>query len=177
MDLILLDLMLPDISGYTVLKEIRKISEVPVIILSARSAVADQMSGFEKGADDYITKPFTLALVDVYKRQVQGYVCVSRPRRFGKSMAANMLTAYYSRGCDSREIFSKFEISESPDFEKYRNKYNTIFLNMQEFLSRSDSVEALVDRVKKLVLRDLKREYPDVDYFDDTDLVLSLIHI
>lgn len=63
--------------------------------------------------------------------------------------AANMLTAYYSRGCDSREIFSKFEISESPDFEKYRNKYNTIFLNMQEFLSRSDSVEALVDRGKK----------------------------
>ena len=62
-DLVLLDLMLPDISGYTVLKEIRKISEVPVIILSARSAVADQMSGFEKGADDYITKPFSLALV------------------------------------------------------------------------------------------------------------------
>lgn len=65
-DLILLDLMLPDISGYTVLKEIRKVSEVPVIILSARSAVADQMSGFEKGADDYITKPFTLGLVKLH---------------------------------------------------------------------------------------------------------------
>ena len=65
-DLVLLDLMLPDISGYTVLKEIRKISEVPVIILSARSAVADQMSGFEKGADDYITKPFSLALAKMH---------------------------------------------------------------------------------------------------------------
>lgn len=65
-DLVLLDLMLPDISGYTVLKEIRKISEVPVIILSARLAVADQMSGFEKGADDYITKPFSLALVKLH---------------------------------------------------------------------------------------------------------------
>ena len=65
-DLVLLDLMLPDISGYTVLKEIRKISEVPVIILAARSAVADQMSGFEKGADDYITKPFSLALVKLH---------------------------------------------------------------------------------------------------------------
>ena len=65
-DLILLDLMLPDISGYTVLKEIRKISDVPVIILSARSAVADQMSGFEKGADDYITKPFALSLVKMH---------------------------------------------------------------------------------------------------------------
>ena len=65
-DMILLDLMLPDISGYSVLKEIRKVSEVPVIILSARSAVADQMSGFEKGADDYITKPFTLGLVKLH---------------------------------------------------------------------------------------------------------------
>lgn len=65
-DLVLLDLMLPDISGYTVLKEIRKLSEVPVIILSARSAVVDQMSGFEKGADDYITKPFTLGLVKLH---------------------------------------------------------------------------------------------------------------
>ena len=65
-DLVLLDLMLPDISGYTILKEIRKVSEVPVIILSARSAVADQMSGFEKGADDYITKPFTLGLMKLH---------------------------------------------------------------------------------------------------------------
>lgn len=65
-DLILLDLMLPDISGYSVLNEIRKISEVPVIILSARSAVDDQMRGFEKGADNYITKPFTLALVKMH---------------------------------------------------------------------------------------------------------------
>lgn len=69
-DLILLDLMLPDISGYAVLKEIRKISEVPVIILSARSAVADQMSGFEKGADDYITKPFSLSLVKMHMEAV-----------------------------------------------------------------------------------------------------------
>ena len=122
----------------------------------------------------YVDKTGLIQYTNRVMNTLQGYVCVSRPRRFGKSMAANMLTAYYSRGCDSRELFSKFEISESPDFEKYRNKYNTISLNMQEFLSRSDSVEALVDRVKKLVLRDLKREYPDVDYFDDTDLVESM---
>lgn len=65
-ELVLLDLMLPDMSGYTVLQEIRKISDVPVIILSAKSEVTDQMSGFEKGADDYITKPFTLKLVKLH---------------------------------------------------------------------------------------------------------------
>ena len=114
----------------------------------------------------YIDKTGLIEYTNKVMNTTQAFICNSRPRRFGKSITADMLTAYYSRGCDSREIFSKFEISESPDFEKYRNKYNTIFLNMQEFLSRSDSVEALVDRVKKLVLRDLKREYPDVDYFD-----------
>ena len=104
----------------------------------------------------------------------QNYVCVSRPRRFGKSMAANMLTAYYSRGCNSKELFGKFEIAKDKDFEKYLNQYNTIFLNMQEFLSRSHNVEELIDRVKKLVIRDLKMEYPEVDYFDDTDLIESM---
>ena len=110
------------------------------------------MESFEKSVNSeiYVDKTGLIGYTNRVMNTLQGYVCVSRPRRFGKSMAANMLTAYYSRGCDSREIFSKFEISESPDFEKYRNKYNTIFLNMQEFLSRSDSVEALVDRVKNL---------------------------
>lgn len=66
MDLILLDLMLPDISGYDVLKEIRNTSDVPVILLTARSSVEDQMNGFGSGADDYITKPYTLELVKLH---------------------------------------------------------------------------------------------------------------
>lgn len=65
-DLILLDVMMPDISGYEVLREIRGTSNVPVIMLTARSSVEDQMSGFEKGADDYITKPYTLGLVKLH---------------------------------------------------------------------------------------------------------------
>lgn len=65
-DMILLDVMLPELSGYFVLKEIRKISDVPVIMLTARSSVEDQMCGFEKGADDYIVKPYTLDLVRLH---------------------------------------------------------------------------------------------------------------
>ncbi len=65
-DLVLLDVMLPGISGHEVLREIRGSSDVPVILLTARSSVEDQMSGFEKGADDYITKPYTLELVKLH---------------------------------------------------------------------------------------------------------------
>ncbi len=62
-DLILLDVMLPDLDGYEVLREIRKVLDTPVIMLTARSSVEDEMNGFERGADDYITKPYTLELV------------------------------------------------------------------------------------------------------------------
>ena len=89
-------------------------------------------------------------------------------------MAANMLTAYYSRGCDSRELFSKFQIASEECFEKYLNRYDTIFLNMQEFLSRSKNVEGLIERIKKLLIRELKKEYPDTDYYDDMDLIESM---
>lgn len=101
----------------------------------------------------YIDKTGLIEYTNRVMNTQQGYVCVSRPRRFGKSMAANMLTAYYSRGCDSEELFSNYTISKSKDYSKYRNKYNTISLNMQEFLSRSKSVEELIERVKKLVLK------------------------
>ena len=57
----------------------------------------------------------------------QKFVCVSRPRRFGKSMAANMLAAYYGKACDSQQLFSRFEIAEDPDFQKYLNQYHVIF--------------------------------------------------
>ena len=131
---------------------------------------------FQKSVNSeiYIDKTGLIEYTNRVINTLQGYVCISRPRRFGKSMAANMLTAYYSRGCDSRELFNEFEISKSMDFEKYRNKYNTISLNMQEFLSRSNNIDELIDRVKKLVLRDIKKEYPEVDYFDDTDLIESI---
>ena len=131
---------------------------------------------FQKSVNSeiYVDKTGLIEYTNRVLNTQQGYVCISRPRRFGKSMAANMLTAYYSRGCDSKELFSGFEISKSADFETYRNKYNTISLNMQEFLSRSNNIEEVIDRVKRFVLRDLKKAYPDVDYLDDMDLIESM---
>ena len=62
---------------------------------------------------------------------LQGYICNSRPRRFGKSITANMLTAYYSKGCDSQELFAGLKISEAPDFKKHLNQYDVIHLDIQ----------------------------------------------
>lgn len=104
----------------------------------------------------------------------QQFICVSRPRRFGKSIAANMLTAYYSRGCDSREMFSKLKISRADTFEKHLNKYNVIHINMATFLGRYDSITETLDYLQKRILHEIKREYRDVDCFDWNDLVSVL---
>ena len=113
---------------------------------------------------------YTNSIVDT----LQSCVCVSRPRRFGKSMAADMLTAYYSKGCDSRELFSGLEIAKDENFEEHLNKYDTIFLNMQEFLSRSSNVKELLERVEGKVIRELKKQYPDVELYDENDLAETM---
>ena len=104
----------------------------------------------------------------------QKYICVSRPRRFGKSMAANMLTAYYSRGCDSKKLFQELKIATHPDFEKHLNQYNVIHLNMQSFLSKTQTIEQMIALVTKAVGRDLLRAYPDIDYLDKSILTFML---
>ena len=63
LDLVFLDIAMPDISGFQVLRQLRKTSEIPVIMLSARTDTIDKVESFELGADDYITKPFKLAEV------------------------------------------------------------------------------------------------------------------
>ena len=122
----------------------------------------------------YIDKTELIAYTNKKLNTEQGYICVSRPRRFGKSMAANMLTAYYSRGCDSRKLFQGLKIATHPDFEKHLNQYNVIHLNMQNFLSKTQTIEQMIALITKAVGRDLLRAYPDVDYLDKTILTFML---
>ena len=122
----------------------------------------------------YVDKTELIQYTNRVFNTMQQNVCVSRPRRFGKSMTANMLAAYYSRGCQSEKLFDGLKIKEDSSFSKYLNKYNVFFINMQEFLSRSKTVEKMVLRLNRILMRDLKQEYPDVDYFDEEDLAESM---
>ncbi len=90
------------------------------------------------------------------------FLCVSRPRRFGKTMAAKMLTAYYSMGCFSEMLFENLEIARDPDFRKHLNRYHVIYLNMQDFLSPSCSVDAMRLSLEQRLLHELISEYPEL---------------
>lgn len=86
------------------------------------------------------------------------YICVSRPRRFGKSMALGMLAAYYSCGCESRKLFAGLKIENDLTFEEHLNKYDVIFLNMQHFFLEAKDGNA-TDLLEAKVLKELKAEY------------------
>lgn len=132
--------------------------------------------GFRKARNSqiYVDKSNVIAYTNKVFDTEQQYVCVSRPRRFGKSMTANMLAAYYQCTIDSRHLFHDLKIAEHDSFEQYLNQYNVIFLNMQDFFSRTHSIEGMKALLEKSVLRDLLRAYPSVDYIDKTDLLSTL---
>lgn len=125
----------------------------------------------------YVDKSGLIKYLNKVVHTSQKYVCVSRPRRFGKSMTADMIAAYYSRGCDSREIFEQLELGSDINFVKYLNKYNVIQINMQEFLSRSKNIDDMIGLLQKKIIWELLEEYSDVRYFDKTDLIESIQNI
>ena len=118
----------------------------------------------------YVDKSALIEELNKVYGKSRKYVCVSRPRRFGKTMAANMVCAYYDRTV-ADEVFDGLAIARAEGFSRGRRKCDVLRINMQEFLSRAKDIEGLLSRLRRIVLRDLLRAYPDVDYFDREDLV------
>ena len=122
----------------------------------------------------YVDKTGLLRYTNKKLNSTQQNICVSRPRRFGKSITAAMLTAYYSCGCDSEQLFSGLKITEAEDFKTHLNQYHVIFLNMQEFLSQSGNMEQMIGLIRRTVLWELLEEYPDFRYFDSENLMRTM---
>ena len=110
----------------------------------------------------YIDKTGLIACMNNILDSTDAYICNSRPRRFGKSYAANMLAAYYSKGASSEEMFSKLDIGKTPDFKRHLNKYDVIHIDIQWFLTNCDDKDKLVGYITKIVLDELKDVYPDI---------------
>lgn len=109
--------------------------------------------------DIYVDKSGLIRFINGRIDKRKRFICVSRPRRFGKSMAAEMLSAYYDRSCDSSELFHGLEITEDAFYEEYRNRYDVIFLNIQQFLRDSGRLENLASYIEAEVLEEIKSVY------------------
>lgn len=106
----------------------------------------------------YVDKTGLIACTNELINTKEKYICVSRPRRFGKSMALEMLAAYYSCGCNSRELFEGRKIQRTPTFEEYLNQYDVISLNMQHFLIGARN-QGVMEYLEQVVLEDIQGEY------------------
>lgn len=117
--------------------------------------------GFKRALNSaiYVDKSGLIAYTNRVMDSEQEYICASRPRRFGKLMAANMLLAYYSRGCSSDGLFSSLEIAGESSYKEHLNQYDVIFLNMQHFLSGVKSAGNITKYLEKTVLAELKEVY------------------
>lgn len=110
--------------------------------------------------DIYIDKTKMIALMNRKLNKIRvKYACVSRPRRFGKSMAADMLAAYYSKGCDSRGLFIGKEVEKEDSFETHLNQHNVIRLDIQRFLFDESHLEIFIRKMQEAVARDLEAEF------------------
>ncbi|MBP5503551.1 MAG: AAA family ATPase, partial [Bacteroidales bacterium] len=85
------------------------------------------------------------------------FICISRPRRFGKSVAAQMAYAYYDRSCDSTKLFDGLEITKSPDYNTHLNKYPTIFIDWNRFADIPKN--EILKVAQRRFVKDLKESY------------------
>lgn len=125
---------------------------------------------------EYIDKSGLISVVNSTLFTERSFSCVTRCRRFGKSMAAKMLCAYYDQSCDSRQLFTDLQIASDPQFEKHLNKYPVIYLDVTSFVTRFKD-DTILQHINDEMKADIHEAYPDVPVKDDDDLMALLIRI
>ena len=120
-------------------------------------------TSFKKAVNSkiYIDKTELIAAVNDRVGTSDCYLCVSRPRRFGKSMAADMLAAYYSKGCDSCTLFAGKRIAEEPSFKMHLNQHPVIRLDIQRFLFDESHLDIFIDEIQDRIIQELREVYGD----------------
>ena len=126
---------------------------------------------------EYVDKTSLIPLINATLNSENRYSCVTRCRRFGKSMAAKMLCAYYDKSCDSRELFVGLRAEKDQSFETYLNKYSVLYLDVTSFTARPELRTNIVRNIQNEMCSELKKSFLGVDYSETTDLmgVLSAV--
>jgi len=118
----------------------------------------------------YVDKSNLIVETNKLFRTRQRFICISRPRRFGKTMAAEMLAAYYRIGESSQDLFKDLKVATHQAYEKHLNQYHVIMINMQEFSSETSSVTEMLTKLQSDVGGELIEENPEVRYKNKSTL-------
>ncbi|MGN0049294.1 MAG: AAA family ATPase [Bacteroides sp.] len=126
---------------------------------------------------DYVDKTALIPFINSTLNTESRYSCVTRCRRFGKSMAAKTLCAYYDKSCDSRELFSGLKAEQDVSFEKHLNKYYVICVDMTDFTTRYRREKEIVRQIQHNIIDDILPVFPNVSIKEEDDLMSILSRI
>ena len=111
--------------------------------------------------NEYVDKTGLIGLLNDTIGTTKNLICISRPRRFGKSYAAQMLCAYYDKTCDSHELFNKYAISKDASYEEHLNQYDVIYLDMTGIIGET-LITDVSAYIRRAIINEIRRQYPDV---------------
>ena len=123
----------------------------------------------------YIDKTGLISYTNSVLDTVDKFICNSRPRRFGKTLAAEMLVAYYCKECDSEKMFADLEISNDRSFKKYLNSYDVIRFDVQWCMMAAGSSENTVTYINNCLIKELGQLYPELSQ-DSTTTKKTKVH-
>ena len=126
---------------------------------------------------EYVDKSELIDVINATLGTERMFSCVSRCRRFGKSMAAKMLNAYYDQSCDSRPLFQDLKIAGRPSFEEHLNKYPVIYLDMTNFTTRNIPKSEIIPSIQQEIKAEVQACYPNADITAEDDLMNALTKI
>lgn len=123
----------------------------------------------------YVDKSGLISFINSTLGTKDKLTCVSRPRRFGKSFATQMLCAYYDKSCDSRDLFCDLEIAKDPMFEEFLNRYDVIYLDITWFISTVKDIKNMVEYLQDQVINELCGVHPSAKKEDSLPMMLARI--
>ncbi|MBR0092946.1 MAG: AAA family ATPase [Lachnospiraceae bacterium] len=125
----------------------------------------------------YVDKTMMIAAVNEFMDHGKKYICISRPRRFGKTIAGEMLCAYYSRECDARGLFAPYKVAQDPSFETKLNKYNVIKIDMNSEYQNTRDKSRLIRHLEDAIKEEVFVAFPDVALQEDDSLAQSILRV
>ncbi len=126
----------------------------------------------------YVDKSLMINELNELIETDDGFVCMSRARRFGKTMMTNLMSAYYSKNCDSREIFERLKLSKQEGWDRYLNSINVIQIDLQSFYSDAKDKSQTIQILQNNVVEELREQFPNVEVPTSSSIAkaLSIIH-
>lgn len=110
----------------------------------------------------FVDKTLMLRELFPYVSAGNRHICITRPRRFGKTIMANMISSFFQKASDSRDVFDSLTISQVDDYRKYKNQYNVIRIDFSKMPRNCDSYTQYIERIEALLIDDVKEAYPQV---------------